>query len=98
MTRADPTDRAPGTGVHAPGRARIGARTLRTDRWWMPQLLTGVGLALFAIYSTIRAFQNGDYYSEPYLTPLYSPCLGVKCVPHASDFGTPIGNWFPLSP
>ncbi|HJQ03329.1 MAG TPA: hypothetical protein VJ851_17165 [Jatrophihabitans sp.] len=85
-------------GVNAPGRARIAARTLRGDRWWMPQLVTGTVLALFAIYATIRAFQNGDYYSEPYLTPLYSPCLGARCVPHSSDFGTPIGHWFPLSP
>jgi len=98
MTKADPTDRASATGVHAPGRARIGARTLRTDRWWLPQLITATVLGLFAIYATVRAFQNGDYYSEPYLTPLYSPCLGVSCVPHSSDFGTPIGSWFPLSP
>jgi hypothetical protein len=85
-------------GVNAPGRAQIAARTLRADRWWMPQLITGTVLALFAVYATVRAFQNGDYYSEPYLTPLYSPCLGVSCVPHSSDFGTPIGHWFPLSP
>jgi hypothetical protein len=98
MTKADPTDRATGTGVNAPGRARIGARTLRTDRWWMPQLITGLVLGLFAIYATLRAFQNGDYYSKPYLSPLYSPCLSTECVPHASDFGTPIGSWFPLSP
>jgi hypothetical protein len=98
MTKAAPTDRATGTGVNAPGRARIAARTLRTDRWWMPQLITGTVLGLFAIYATLRAFQNGDYYSEPYLSPLYSPCLSTKCVPHSSDFGTPIGHWWPLSP
>jgi hypothetical protein len=101
MTRLEPTDRAAranSSGVNAPGRARIAARTLRTDRWWMPQLITASVLGLFAIYATVRAFQNGDYYAEPYLTPLYSPCLSTGCVPHSSDFGTPIGHWFPLSP
>ena len=45
-----------------PGRARIAAKTLRRDRWWVPQVVTGGVLALFAIYATIRAFQNGGYY------------------------------------
>ena len=45
-------------GVNAPGRARIAAKTLRTDRWWLPQLITGAVLALFAVYATFRAFQN----------------------------------------
>jgi len=98
IATAGPGRRQRGTGVNSAGRARIGARTLRTDRWWMPQLITGVVLGLFAIYATLRAFQNGDYYSEPYLTPLYSPCLSTTCVPNYSDFGTPVGHWFPLSP
>ena len=85
-------------GVNAPGRAQIAAKTLRGDRWWLPQLVTGGVLALFAVYATVRAFQNSDYYKAPYLTPLYSPCLSTKCVPHSSDFGMPIGHWFPLSP
>jgi len=86
------------TGVATPGRASIPGRTLRGDRWWVPQAITGAVLGLFAIYATIRAFVNADYYSEPYLTPLYSPCLSTRCVPNSSDFGTPIGHWFPLSP
>jgi hypothetical protein len=88
---------APG-GVGGSGRARITARTLRTDRWWVPQLTTALVLGLFAIYATVRAFQNGDYYAEPYLTPLYSPCLTTGCAQHASDFGRPIGDWWALSP
>jgi hypothetical protein len=85
-------------GVNAAGRAAIAARTLREDLWWRPQLITGTVLFLFAVYATIRAFVNTDYYAEPYLTPLYSPCLSNGCVPHASDFGTPIGGWWALSP
>src|SRR3954449_3564580 len=85
-------------GVNAPGRAAIVARTLREDQWWRPQLVTGTVLFLFAVYATIRAFVNADYYPEPYLTPLYSPCLSNGCVPHSSDFGSPIGSWWALSP
>jgi hypothetical protein len=90
------TDRPAGTG--APGRARIAAKTLRTDRWWLQPLITVSVLGLFAVYATIRAFENGRYYAEPYLTPLYSPCLTTGCASHASDFGRPIGDWWALSP
>ena len=105
MTQTRPTrDQSTGAkpnfphGVNAPGRARIAARTLREDLWWRPQLITGTVLFLFAVYATVRAFVNADYYSEPYLTPLYSPCLSSGCVPHSSDFGSPIGGWWALSP
>ena len=36
-----------------------------------------------------------NYFSEPYLSPFYSPCLG-DCVEGASDFGQPFAG-FPLS-
>ncbi|HTZ45402.1 MAG TPA: hypothetical protein VMB79_16195 [Jatrophihabitans sp.] len=98
MTQTEPRRETFPHGVNAPGRAAIAARTLRVDRWWQPQLITGAGLFLFAVYATLRAFIDTDYYSEPYLTPLYSPCLATKCVPHSSDFGTPFGHWWPLSP
>lgn len=94
MTQARPRS----TGTASPGRADIDARTLRGDRWWVPQLVTGVVLLAFAVYATIRAFANADYYSRPYLTPLYSPCLSTGCVPDSSDFGHPIGSWWALSP
>src|SRR5690349_23033878 len=35
------------------------------------------------------------YFSEPYLSPFYSPCLG-DCVEGSSDFGQPFAG-FPLS-
>ena len=76
------------TGVHGPTRARIEAKTLRTDRWWLYPLTTFVVFFAFVVYATIRAFQGSHYYSKPYLSPFYSPCLG-DCVKGSSDFGQP---------
>ena len=59
---------APG-GVRSPGRATIGARTLRTDRWWAyPAVTFGVLLA-FVAYATYAAVANRDYYAAPYISP-----------------------------
>ena len=69
---------APG-GVDGPTRARIGVRTLRADRWWLYPLTTFVVFIAFVVYATWRAFPGSDYYSAPYLSPFYSPCLG-DCV------------------
>jgi len=51
--------------------------TARTDRWWLAPALTVAGLTAFAIYATWAAFQGKYYYSEPYLSPLYSPVLFI---------------------
>jgi hypothetical protein len=67
------------TGTDASGRAAIAARTLRTDRWWLQPVLTVVALVLFVAYSTVRAFQNGHYFAEPYISPFYSPCITTAC-------------------
>jgi hypothetical protein len=83
------------TGVHGPTRARIEAKTLRTDRWWLYPLTTFVVFFAFVVYATVRAFQGSDYFSKPYLSPFYSPCLG-DCVRDSSDFGQPF-HWWPLS-
>ena len=83
------------TGVTGPTRARIEAKTLRTDRWWLAPLTTFVVFSAFVVYATIRAFQGANYYASPYLSPFYSPCLG-DCVEGASDFGQPFAG-FPLS-
>ena len=45
-------------GTSAPGRARIAARTLRTDRWWMAPILTAVGLIAWVTYATVRVFMQ----------------------------------------
>ena len=58
-------------------------------------LTTFVVFSAFVVYATVRAFMGRDYYSAPYLSPFYSPCLG-DCVEGSSDFGQPFA-WFPLS-
>jgi hypothetical protein len=89
------TDEA--TGVHGPTRARIPAKTLRTDRWWVYPAWTFTIFSIFIVYSTWRAFAGEDYFSEPYLSPFYSPCLTTECVEGSSDLGNPI-SWWSLSP
>ncbi len=68
-----------GDGAPAPRRATIAARSLRTDRWWVLPLTTVVVLLSFVAYSTFRAFQNAYYFSEPYISPFYSPCITTGC-------------------
>ena len=94
-TSEGPASGSPAAGVGGAARARIGARTLRGDRWWVAPLTTFVVFSAFVVYATIRAFQGSHYYVEPYLSPFYSPCLG-DCVSGASDFGQPF-EWWPLS-
>ncbi|MBB5808539.1 hypothetical protein F4560_008307 [Saccharothrix ecbatanensis] len=70
-------------------RAQIGQRTLRTDRWWLPPLMTFVGLLLISIYAGVRTFMGDHYWVDEYryLTPMYSPCLTAECLPNAAHFG-----------
>ena len=77
------------TGVMGPGRARVQTKTLRQDRWWLLPLATFVVFSAFVVYATWRAFAGADYYSAPYLSPFYSPCLTDDCVAGSSDFGQP---------
>jgi len=49
-----------------------------------PWFIRGGGLlvalvVLFVAYSTFRAFQNAYYFSEPYISPFYSPCITTHC-------------------
>jgi hypothetical protein len=98
MASTDARETAAGsTGVNGPTRASIGVRTLRADRWWLTPAVTFVVFSAFIVYSTWRAFSGANYFSEPYLSPFYSPCLSNECVPGSSDFGQPFGGW-PLSP
>jgi hypothetical protein len=84
-------------GVRSPGRAHIEAKTLRQDRWWLYPAVTFTVFAAFIVYATWRAFAGHDYYSAPYLSPFYSPCLSTSCVEGSSDFGQPF-SWWQLSP
>ncbi|MGM7646395.1 hypothetical protein ACSVDM_15965 [Nocardia sp. JW2] len=101
VSAAPTTTPAAGTGVFSRTRARIAARTLRTDRWWLPPLLTTLGLTAFVAYATVRSFVRTAYWVPEYhyLTPFYSPCLSDSCVPGSSHFGTPFPElpmWIPL--
>jgi hypothetical protein len=68
-------------------RADIEARTLRQDRWWLQPLIIAIGFTAFIVYSTWAAFDhhlvqstgNRIFYSDPYLSPFYSPCLTNVC-------------------
>jgi hypothetical protein len=78
-------------------RAKIPARTLRTDRWWFPPLVTFVGLGAWVLYATVRVFMQKWYWVDDfhYLTPFYSPCISDGCVPEASHFGRFLPDvWF----
>ena len=85
----------------AGGRAQISARTLRTDRWWLPPLLNFAGITAWVAYATVRAFQQDNYYVAEYgyLTPFYSPCVSVGCIPEASHFGQILPDvwWLPYA-
>ncbi len=78
------------------GRAQIEARTLRTDRWWLPPLLNVAGLTAWVAYATVRAFMQEWYFVAQYgyLTPFYSPCVSVGCVPEAAHFGRFLPDWW----
>ena len=77
------------TGTTTAGRAKISARTLRTDRWWFPPLLTVAGLGAWLLYATVRVFMQKWYFVDAYdyLTPFYSPCISEGCTPEAAHFG-----------
>lgn len=94
-TEAGPTAGA-ATGVQTPGRARISARTLRTDGWRASPNWTALVLSFFVVYTVVRLFMNSDYFAAKYnyLTPVYSPCISASCVPGSSDFG----HWLPEFP
>ena len=83
----------------ARSRAEIEQPTLRTDRYWVAPLVTFVIFLAFIAYATFRAFQNEYYYSTPYISPFYSPCISTNCVPMQGAGEVHfIGSWWGLSP
>jgi hypothetical protein len=88
-------------GVTSPTRARIDARTLRQDRWWLSPLTTFVVFSAFVVYATVRAFWGSAYWVADYhyLTPFYSPCVSKGCIPEASHFGQVLPDvwWLPYA-
>lgn len=96
---------APKPEIKANPRAAIAAKTLRNDRWWVSPAISFAVLSAFIIYATWAAFDNGNYYIKPYISPFYSPCLAHICgaasthgntgvPPHLSIFGA----WWAISP
>jgi hypothetical protein len=93
--------------VDAPGRASVGKRTLRTDKWWANPLTTWILLTVWVVYATVRAFMNKYFFAaqvsdgsvDPnlphYLTPFASPCVTATCPPEAQEFGQWFGSWYP---
>lgn len=65
---------------------------MRVDPWWVPSLLTFLGLSSFIIYATWAALQNDHYVYGNYLSPMYSPELWGSSK-HAW-FG-PMPSWVP---
>jgi len=63
----------------SPRRQRPRFQTLRRDRWWRAPLVTVVVLVGFVVYGTWVAFANDHYFTDPYLSPFYSPCLASNC-------------------
>src|SRR6476659_11027955 len=88
------------SGVGAPGRARIAARTLRTDRWWVEPAVTFTLLVAWLLYALIRTASQRYYFVAEYhyLSPFSSPCLSASCVPASRDFGTWFGEFPPFVP
>lgn len=75
------------------GRARLTENTLRTDRWWQQPLINGIVLAVIVIYLTVVSLINKDYSWEPYISPMYSPCLATTCAAGAGYSIVPWLTW-----
>jgi len=62
------------------------AVTSRRDRWWVEPALTGIGFALFIVYSLFSAFVwlplfGVPYAAQGYLSPFFSPLFGQGILP-----------------
>ena len=60
-------------------------KTHRKDRWWVEPLLSGSGLGLFVIYSTVSVLigPNWAYETDPavYLSPFFEPLFTPEWLP-----------------
>lgn len=76
--------------------------TLRQDRWWVQPTITAGILIAFVVYSTWAVFVNKDYYvgiaaHRDLISPFYSPCIAVSCVP--GSHGTVVlATWWHITP
>jgi hypothetical protein len=81
--------------IEPPGSSPVPA-TLSRDHWWIEPVSIAVLFIGFVLYSTWAAFQNANFYSAPYISPFYSPCIAANCGEHAN--AVIVGSWWTLSP
>jgi hypothetical protein len=81
--------------VQARARAAIEKATLRKDPWWAYPAWIAFFLTVTIAYSTWAGLQTTGYFHEPYISPIFSPCLAVNC---AEPTFRLIGEWWFLSP
>jgi hypothetical protein len=82
--------------IQTRARAAIDKATLRNDAWWGYPLSVAAFLTVTIAYSTwAGVFGGHGYVAEPYISPIFSPCLAVSC--EEATFRL-IGEWFFLSP
>ncbi len=82
--------------IQTRARAAIAGRTLRQDAWWGYPLWIAFFLTVTIAYSTwAGVLGTHGYYAEPYISPIFSPCLATSC---AESTIRVFGDWFPLSP
>ena len=67
----------------------------RKDLWWLEPTLIVVVLGLFVLYSIYAGLVGANYYYDPYLSPLYSPCISANCVHPSLPI---VGTYWNLSP
>jgi hypothetical protein len=96
VAMASTTGQQQAGGVTGPTRARIEDKTLRTDRWWLAPALTFVVFSGFVVFATYRAFVGKYFYSDPYMSPFFSPCITADC--EAKTTLPVIADWWRLSP
>jgi hypothetical protein len=69
----------------AGGLTRFGS-TQRRDAWWIENLPFLIVFGGFLVYAAWRAFENNYFWTDPYLSPFYSPLID------------PNHHWWPFSP
>jgi len=67
----------------------------RADLWWVEPVVIVAVLGAFVLYSTYAGLVGTNYYFEPYLSPLYSPCITANCVHPTLPI---VGSYWNLSP
>jgi hypothetical protein len=98
MTTGTAPERTDDVAARTPRpRAAIRAGTLRQDRWWAQPITQGLLLLGFVAYLSWAALQNDNYFVEPYISPLYSPCIATNCQGDTFWEFLPLPAWFSVA-